>query len=134
MEANAIKYPENTKKEAKASFFVTLNALLDLGLLADSVAEIIELRSAYLSSANRFNGNDCRGMYGKNLFAADIIRNASNRDRFADAAVLSGDNRAVKGLRSLAVSFLDANDDTYGITDVHFGKLRLHILLRKCLN
>ena len=68
-------------------------------------------------------------MHREDLFAANIVGNAANGDGLVDAAMLLGNDSAFESLVTLTAAFLDANDNTNGVTDVHLGKLGLHVLL-----
>ena len=82
--------------------------LLDLRLLADAIAQIVELRSANLAAAHSVDGDDRGRMHGKNLLTANAVGDAAHGDGLVDAAVLLGDDGTLERLVALAVAFLDA--------------------------
>ena len=112
----------------------SLQALLDLCLLTHAITQIVQLCSANLALTDGGNRDDGGGMYGEDLLAAYAVGNAADGDGLVDAAVLLGNDSAFESLLTLTVAFLDANHDTHGITDVHFGKLFLHVLLAENFN
>ena len=109
-------------------FVSSLQALLDLCLLTNAITQVVELGSANLTSADSGNRGDGGRMYGEYLLTADTVGNTANGDGLVDTAVLLGNDSAFESLGTLAVAFLDQNHDTDSVTDVHLGKLGLHIL------
>ena len=106
-----------------------LQALLDLCLLTDAVTQVVKLCSANLTLADGGNGDDGRRMYGKYLLTADTVGDTANGYCLIDAAMLLGNDGTLESLGTLTVAFLNENEDTHCITDVHLRKLGLHILL-----
>ena len=109
-------------------FVSSLQALLDLCLLTNAITQVVELGSANLTSADSGNGDNGGRVYGKYLLAAYAVGNTTNGDGLVDTAVLLGNDGAFKSLGTLTVAFLDQNEDTDSVTDVHLGKLGLHVL------
>ena len=109
-------------------FVLSLQALLDLCLLTNAITQVVELGSANLTSTDGGNGDDGGRMYGKYLLAADTVGNTADGDGLVDTAMLLGNDGAFKSLGTLTVAFLDQNEDTDSVTDVHLGKLGLHVL------
>ena len=73
-------------------------------------------------------------MNRKYLLATYTVGDAANGNGLIDAAVLFGNDSAFECLSTLTVAFLDLDNDTDGIADVHGRKFRLHIALSKSLN
>ena len=69
-------------------------------------------------------------MYGKYLLAADAIGDTAHGDGLIDAAMLLGNDGAFESLGTLAVAFLDADEDTHG---VGFMYCSLRILTRSII-
>ena len=59
------------------SIFDKSELFLDLRILADLVAEVIELSASNFTASDNFDLFDVRGMYGEGLFDADTIGNTS---------------------------------------------------------
>ena len=123
-----------TKKGAFKPPFLnnSLDKLFDLGTLADSAAQIVELGAANLTASDGLDGDDRRRMDGENFLASDTVGNAANGDSLGDPAVLLGDDSAVESLVALTVAFLNAYGDTDSVAHVHLRQLGLHVLLGKC--
>ena len=111
-----------------------LNLLLDLGSLAQTVAQVVELSSADLTVTDSLDLDDVRRMDGENLFAADAVGDTTNGEGFLNTAVLLGDNGALENLNSFTGTFLDFDMNANGVTDVNFGQFFLHVLAGKSLN
>ena len=110
------------------------DALLDLGLLAHAVAQVIQLRAADLAAADRLDGDDGGRVHREDLLAADAVADAADGDGLVDAAVLLGNDGAVERLVADAVAFLDTHGHADGVAHVHLGKLGLHVLLGQSLD
>ena len=108
-----------------------LQALLDLGLLADTVTQVIQLGAADFTAADGLDGDDGGRMHGEDLLAANVVADAADGDRLVDAAMLLGDDDALESLITLTASFLDTNGDANGVADVQLGQFGLHVLLGK---
>ena len=67
--------PEGTKKRRRngVSFLYESNFFLDLGSLAETVAQVVELRSANLAVTDGFHVDDVGCMHRENLLAADTV-------------------------------------------------------------
>ena len=66
--------------------------LLDLGALADSVAQVVELCASYLTDSYDLDLIDVGRMYRESLLYADAVGYTSDGEGFGDsAAVLSDD-------------------------------------------
>src|SRR5699024_10210108 len=102
---------------------------LDLRGLADSVAQEVQLCTAYTALTNDLNTLDVRGMQREHSLHADAIGNAANRKRFGDAGTLAGDHSALKHLNSLAVTFADVNINADGVANLELGNFRLYGIL-----
>ena len=109
-------------------FVSSLQALLDLCLLTNAITQVVELGSANLTSADSGNRDDGGRMYRKYLLAADTVGDTANGNSLIDTTMLLGNDCAFKSLGTLAVAFLNTDEDTNSVTDIHVGKLGLHIL------
>ena len=95
----------------------------DLGGLAEAVAEVVELRTADLAAANDVNLLDERAVDREHTLNANTVRGAADGEGLRDAAMLLGNNGALKSLDTLLVAFLDADGDANGVAD--FGACSL---------
>ena len=77
---------------------INSDLLLDLGGLAEAVAEVVELRTADLTAANGIDLHDARRMNGENLLAADAVAQAADGDGLLNAAMLAGNDRSLERL------------------------------------
>ena len=114
-------------KRSKVRVESELYTLFDFCLLADAVAQVIKLGSANLALADGSDRDDRGRMYGENLLTAYAVGDTANSDSLVDAAMLLGNDGAFERLCTLAVAFLYTHEDTHSVTDVHLGKLRLHV-------
>ena len=102
---------------------------LDLGSLAHSAAQIIQLTAAYTTLTNQLNAGNLRAVDGENSLDAAAVRKTANGEGFGDTTVLLGDYSTLEGLQTLTVTLLNTNLNTYGITDVN----NRNILLQSAL-
>ena len=73
-----------------------------------------------------FNG---RRVNGEDLLHTDAEGHAADGDGLGNAAVLLGDDGALKDLDTLAGALLDLDVDPDGVTDLGGGGLGLHVFL-----
>ena len=114
-------FPKKTApSNPEDAVFLISETLLDLCLLAHAVTQVIKLCSADFALANRRHRDDGRRMNRKDLLTANAVGNAANCNRLADAAVLSGNDRAFESLRTFTVTFLDLYKNTDSVAHIHF--------------
>ena len=94
---------------ARISFF-------DTCCLAAEFAQIVEFRTTYLAAAYNVNMIDHSSVDRKNTLDTDPKADLADRHCFPDAAMLAGDNYALKDLQPLFVAFLNADVNLHGIT------------------
>ena len=73
-------------------------------------------------------------MDGEGLFHADAIGDPADGDRLLDAAVLLGEDGALKDLDTLAGAFLDLGVDTDGVADVEAAGVLLELAFGQMLD
>ena len=121
------KAPLSAKRKKKGSpepfFFRSLSDLfLDLGGLAQTVTQIVQLRSANLAVTDSLDVHNVGRVNRENLLTADTVGDTAHGDGFLNAAMLLGNDGALENLNSLAGTFLDLDMNTNRIADVHFGQ------------
>ena len=109
--------------------FSFLQLFLDLGALADSVAQIVELCTANLTAADDFNLFNVRGMYREGLLHAYTVGYASYGKGLGDSAAVLGNDGAFEKLNSLSVALFDSVVNLDGVTDVEYGGIFLELLV-----
>ena len=114
-----------------APFFLQL--FFDLRGFADSAAEVIELRSSDFTFAHNFDLRDARAVDWENPFDADAGGNAANRERFVDAAMLLGNDRAFEDLKTFSRAFFDFDVNLNGIADAKVQRVFADVLVCKLL-
>ena len=107
--------------------------LLNLGCLTDSVAQVVELRTADLTAADDLNLLYMRRVDREGLFYAYTVGDTADGERLADAASATRNNGSLKNLNSFAGALLDKVMNLDGITDVDLGYLCLELLAYKSL-
>ena len=107
-----------------------LNALFDLGALAHTVPQIVQLGSADFALANGLDLFDRGRMDGENLLHADTVRHAADRDGLLDAAVKRGDHGLLEEQETRAVALLEED----GVAHIGRGGRFLLILAAECLH
>ena len=98
---------------------------LDLGSLAHTVSQVVELSSANLTAADHFHAGNSGGMNGEYLLDTNAVSNSAYGEGLSDTAMLLGDYSTLKGLDSLSAAFLDLNADTNSVTNVYDRKVLL---------
>ncbi len=126
---------EKTRKKASLGvtpvFSFLSDALFDLGALADSVTEIIELCTTNLTASDNLDLLNVRRMDRERLLDAAAICYATYLERLGNTASAATDNRTLEDLRTNSLSLFDPVIDSHGITDVELGDLCLHLLIDK---
>jgi len=130
-----MQYPN--KKSPLRDFNVlglALNEFLNLGALADSAAEVVELSSSDLTVTDNVDLLNVGRVNGEGLLNAYTVRNSAYGKGFGDAAAVLSDNGTFKHLNSLSVTLFDLVVNTYGVTDAELGYRFLQLLVSKSLN
>ena len=118
------------------SFCVALEKLdlfLNLGSFTNSVSQVVELCSSYLTGTNNLYLNNVRRVDREGLLNATTIRYASYGEGLGDAAAVLSNYSALEELNSLTCAFLDSVVDTNSITNVYDRDLGLKLLVCKSL-
>ena len=108
--------------------------LLNAGCLTNSVTEIVELSTSYLTnSGNNYLLNVGR-MKREGLLNANTVCYAANGEGFGDTAAILGDNGSFENLNTgtLTLNYTAVNLNV--ITDVELGNVILELLTCKSLN
>ena len=113
---------------------VSLDLLFNLGSLAHSVTQIVELCTSDHTGTNDVDLNNVGRMDGEGLLNTNRVRNASYSEGLGDSAAVLCDDNAFEKLNSLTCSLFNAVVDTNGITDINYGKFRLKMLLGNSCN
>ena len=123
------------KKEGKALFFsfFGLDLFLDLGSLAETVTQVVQLRAANLALADGLDVGDPGRMQGEDLLTANTIADAANSDGLADAAMLAGNDSTLEHLDTLTGAVRDLYVHTNGVAHPNLGQLFLHVLAGQSL-
>ena len=108
-----------------------LYTLLNLRALADSVAQIVELRTANLTASDDFDLLHVGRMERERLLNAAAVSNAANLESLGDTAAVATDHRALKDLSTDSLPLFDPVVNTYGVTDLKLRDLLLHLLINK---
>ena len=99
-------------------FELLFDEFLNLGALTNSVAEVVQLRTANLTVTEDFNLCYVGRVEREGLFYAYTVCYAANSKGRANAAVVSCDYSAFKKLDSFTGAFLDLVVNADGVTDV----------------
>ena len=102
------------------------NLLFYLCSLADTVTQIVQLRSANFTSPDDFNLVYNWRVQREDTFHTAAVSNSSYSKGFVDAAVLLCDNGSFKNLDTALVAFLNSNVYLFGVADT---KSRIFLLL-----
>jgi len=100
------------------SFELLFDEFLNLGALTNSVAEVVQLRTANLTVTEYFNLSYVGRVEREGLFYAYTVCYAANGKGGTNTGVVSCDYGAFKKLDSFASAFLDLVVNADGVTDV----------------
>lgn len=103
--------------------------ILDLGSLALQTAQVIELRTAHLTTTDDLHMVNAGRMQRERALYADAVADAANREGFAAGAVTAGNYSAFKRLKTFAVTFNNLNVHTHGVANVEFGPIGTELRL-----
>src|SRR5699024_6454687 len=115
-------------------FSVCSDTCLDLGRLAGALTQVEELRTTDLAAADNFNLLNERAVDGEHTLHTNTIRGAANGESLGNAAMLLGDDGALKSLDTFLVAFLDADGNANGIADFKLGLVLFDHTLGKMLH
>ena len=107
---------------------------LNLGSLADTAAEVVELSASNLTLADNVNINYVGGVEREGLLNAATIGNTSNGKGLRDSAAMLCNNGTLEHLNSFACAFLNLVVNTNGVTNIETGNGFLLLLSSKSLN
>src|SRR6478609_3980664 len=85
--------------------------LLDLGLLATEVAQVVELRTADVTTGHDLDVVDDRAVHGERALHADLEADLADREGLAHTVARAADDDALEDL--------DARARAFGDVDVH---------------
>ncbi len=122
---------DNPRGNFLCNFELLFDEFLNLGALTNSVAEVVQLRTANLTVTDHFNLSYVRRVERESLFYAYTICYAANSKGFANAAAMSCDNSAFKKLDSFASAFLDLVVNSYGVTNIELVGAFADLLISK---
>ena len=120
-----------TDPQSDAALFGSSDELFDLGALADSVAEVVQLCTANLTAPDDLYLFHVGRMDRERLFNAAAVCDAANLERLRDPAAAATDDRALEDLGADPLSLFDPVVDPYGVSDVELRDLSLHLLIDK---
>ena len=92
--------------------------LLNLGLLADLLADVVELGAANLSGPDNLDLIDARGVHGENALNAHTVGSLADREGFPDIGILYAKDKALIELNSLGLALDDLKIDANRIADM----------------
>jgi len=95
-------------------------ALLDAGLLASQVAQVVQLGPSNGAPADHFELGDRGRVHREGALHADPERDLADRERLADAATLTADHDALEHLDAFAVPFHDPHVHLDGVARTEF--------------
>ena len=101
---------------------------LDLGCLALTITQIVQLGTANLTVTDHFNVINTGGIDRERAFDADPVGHPANRKGLADATVTLGDNSTFESLQPFAVAFYNLHPDADRVADVEGRKIVADLL------
>ena len=107
---------------------------LNLGSLADTAAEVVELSASNLTLTDNVNSHYVRGMNGESLFNAASVSDSSYGESGRNATLVLCDNSTLVHLNSFSCTLNDLVVNTNRVTDFKLGYLCLKLLVCKSLN
>src|SRR5690606_20114395 len=103
--------------------------LLDAGLLAREVAQVVQLRAAHIAAGDDLDLVDGRGVHGEHALHADAEGDLADAEGLAHAVALTADDVALEDLDTGAVAL----DDLHVHLDVVAGAEGGHVLAQRGL-
>ena len=104
---------------------------LDLGSLADSLSDVVELCAANFTLTDNFNLSYIGRMEGEGLFNTASVCYAANCECFGDTAAVTSDNWSLLHLDSFTGTFFDTVVYANCVADVEGGYCFLQLLTCK---
>ena len=111
-----------------------LDLFLNLGCLTNSVTQIVELSTSYLTLTDNVYLFYVGRVNREGLLYATAVRNTSYRERLGDSAAMLSNDSSFEHLDSLASTLLDLVVNTDRVTNVDNRNLGLQLLVCKSLN
>ena len=125
---------KQTAAFATVCFWKKSDLLLNLGSLTDSVTQIVELRTSYLTDADDVYLLNVGRVEREGLLNAYAVRNSSDREGLGDSAAVLCNNGSLEHLDSFSRTLLDLVVNTDGVTDADYGYFLLQLLVCKSLD
>ena len=101
---------------------------LDLGCLALTITQIIQLGAANLTVTDHFYVINTGGIDRERAFNTNPVGHPANSEGLADATVTLGDNSAFESLQTFAVSFHNLYPNADSVADVEGRKIAANLL------
>ena len=108
---------------------LAVRLLLDLGSLADLVAEVVQLRTTDVATTHDLDLVDLRRMHRERALDADREADLADGEGLAARMAMTTDDVALENLDTLAVTLDDAIVNLYVVADVELGDVLLELLL-----
>ena len=109
------KITEPVSKLRQMLLFPLFHQFLNLRLLTNTISQVVQLRTSYLTSADYFDLFNVGRVNRPSLFHANPVGGFPYSESFSGACSLSLKNHAFKNLDSFSVSFLDLAVYLHGI-------------------
>src|SRR5690606_11177241 len=100
--------------------------LLDAGLLAREVAQVVELGAAHIAAGDDLDLVDGRGVHGEDALHADAEGDLADPEGLADAVALAADDVALEDLDTGAVALDDLHVDLDVVAGAEVGDVVAH--------
>ena len=113
----------------RSSLFCESDALnfLDLGSLALTITQIVQLGTANLTAADHFDMVHTGRIDRESTFNANAVGHPANRKCFTDTAVALRDNSAFESLQTFTVAFNNLDPYAYGVTDIELRQIAANL-------
>src|SRR3954469_26043880 len=89
--------------------------LLDLGLLAPQVAQVVQLRAAHVTAGDDLDVVDHRGVHREGALDADLEADLADREGLAHAVARAADDGALEDLDTGAAALDDVDVHLDGV-------------------
>ena len=125
-------YSGNKKTAALSSSFLHKSDAFDflnLGRLALTITQIVQLGAANFTVADQFNVIHTGRVDRESTFNTNAIGYTANSESFTDAAVAFGNNSAFESLQTFTVAFNNLHPDSDGVTDVDLRQIAADLFL-----
>src|SRR4051812_27127505 len=97
--------------------------LLDLGLLAAQVAQVVELGATHVTAGDELDVVDDRGVHREGALDADLEADLANREGLADAFAGAADDDPLEDLNTRARAFDDVHVHLDVVTGAEVGNV-----------